>query len=155
MAVGRHLAGAFVAAIPLFCFALTHCSVTLAGDAPDGASDSPVDSVDGSPLEPTCPRDDAGAVLDQCRCATSSPLLDSECSPDKACPDELDCIYEPGCTNPRGQCRPYARCTDGGLLSPSICGCDGVVRRTRGVPFPALPAPGTHSAPCPGDGGTD
>ena len=92
---------------------------------------------------------------DRCVCAVNSPALDRVCDRANPCPAELDCIYDEGCTNPKGKCRAWGRCPDSGLAFPPICGCDGVERQTRTEPFPVDPRNDTAGAPCPKDGGRD
>ena len=90
-------------------------------------------------------------------CATRSPALNRECRPSQPCPAELDCIYLPGCADPKGRCLPWARCSDAANLEAPICGCDGVERVSRMHPFPVEPGIGSGSVDtrCPKDASPD
>lgn len=119
------------------------------GDAPSAVGDASSDAVVEASAEA------GGCTGDTCACAMASPALDRVCDRANPCPAELDCLYDEGCTNPKGKCRAWGRCPDSGLAFPPICGCDGVERQTRTEPFPVDPRNDTAGAPCPKDGGRD
>ncbi len=62
--------------------------------------------------------------------------LRSEGVPDERVPSRARLCLLPGLRNPKGRCVAWARCNDGGLPPPTICGCDGIERTSRNFPFP-------------------
>lgn len=118
---------------------LAHCTVQVT-DTADGAADATSDATtdtevtDALDLDATPPSTCVDAA-NRCQCAITSAALGRECSPTKACPAELDCIYKPGCDDPKGSCLAWARCSDSGLRQAPMCSCDGILRGSRTQPW--------------------